>query len=220
MAVPLSAEAVRPLDRWNNNYFQPGAVGSIGGCLISERLKHNMPDAPLRWAEGSVGRASILKGTNLQDGMKLNLSSRGGPAVLIDSHWGGRQSTRTKTGWEFTDVRLPDKLVIPLYGDTPGYSWNNKVARTFKMNVVGKNFLPLPGGYSPAQGSILRGGNYPRISSQTGFNEPAETGVPAENVPVGQLRNPQTMATQFNYAGEKIDRAFRDKPFGRGLGIK
>jgi hypothetical protein len=161
-ALSLSIDAIRPLDRWNHSYISPGPVGSVGDCLIQTRLKQNTPDSPMRWEYGSVGRDSITKGTNLQDGMKLNIASAGGPATTIDSNWGGRDSFKISRGWIFQDIRLPDKSVIPLYGSTPGYSWNNQVATTYRANVTGEKFLPVPGGYMPPPGTILRGNAYPK----------------------------------------------------------
>lgn len=173
------------LDQWNKHYISPGPVGSVGDCLLRVRLKHDCPDAPLRWEKGS---GNILNGTNLQDGMKLNIASKGGPAICLENTWEGGRSFKTKVGWIYQDVRTTDRATMPLIGNTPRYNWNNQVATTFKANVIGEKFLPLPGGYKPPPGTMLRGGNYPTSDKNEIINEGGDYGV---------IMNEKTAATSL-----------------------
>ena len=181
-ALSLSITAQRPLNRWDHDRIQPGVVGSVGDTLISSRLKHNMPDSKLRWAPGSK---SIYHGSNISDGMFLNISSLGGPAKLVDSNWGSRRDFKTSHGWIYQDMREIDKNVEPIMGGTPDYSWNNKIATALKANVVGNQFLPLPNGYQPSATDRLRGGKYPVTTNIAEADAPPRNGLEAGGQVVG-----------------------------------
>lgn len=216
-AQSLSIDEIRPLNRWANSFISPGAVGSVGDCLIQSRLKQNTPDSPMRWQYGTVGKDSILKGTNLQDGMKLNIATMGGPAKTIDSNWGGRREFKTRVGWIYQDLRQVDKSVIPIMGNTPNYSWNNKIATTYKATISGDKFLPMPGGYSAAPGTMLRGGNYPTATNEEEFSNPPTDMGTRGGLPMGTLLNPQTQPTAFGYSGEALERPMIQRA---GLGFE
>ena len=60
-------------------------------------------------------------------------------------------------------MRAPDKLVTPYVGETPDYSWHNKLATVYEAKRTGNLFLPLPHGYIPSPGEMERGGAFPHI---------------------------------------------------------
>jgi hypothetical protein len=155
------------LDRWADYAsIRPGIVGSVGDVLLQTRLKHNFPDAPLRWEYGTVGDEAAGLGSNVQNGYSVSYASGGGPAKLFDSNWQSGRSFKTNHGWIYQDIRVPDKRTTPLMGDTPDYSWNNKIAATLKAKLTGEKFLPVPGGYAPQPGQQLRGGTYPIVRNE------------------------------------------------------
>lgn len=49
-------------------------------------------------------------------------------------------------------------------GETPDYSWRNKLATVYNAKRTGNLFLPLPGGYVPAPGEIDRGSITPQVT--------------------------------------------------------
>ena len=171
-----------PQNEWMNNYIAPGVVGSVGDALISVRLKHDEPDAPIRWKGGTVGIDAPLHGTQIADGQKMNKISQGGPPILFDSNWESGRNFKTAVGWIYQDVREIDKTVVPIMGETPDYSWNNKIATTNRAFVSGDKFTPLPGGYAPQPNTNLRGGAFPIISD--GLNPDAP---PSGYVPVNPI---------------------------------
>lgn len=172
----------KPQNQWMNNYIQPGAVGSVGDAHIAERLKHNQPNAPIRWEAGTVGKEAIVHGSFISDGAHLNTLSDGGGAITFDSNWESGRNFKTSLGWIYQDLRELDKRVEPIMGETPDYSWNNKIATVNRAFVSGDKFLPLPGGYAPPnQNTNLRGGAFPTV--QTSFVSDAPPGgyVPVSN---------------------------------------
>ena len=160
-ALSLSIDAMRPLNRWDHSRIQPGAVGSVGDVNLQQRLKHSYPDAPLRFEKDFAGKNEVFLGSNVSDGQHVGYDSGGGPARTIDSNWGGRRRFKTRHGYIMQDLRAPDNMVEPFMGSTPGYSWRNKLAKTFEAKRTGSHFLPLPNGYSPTDLQTLRGGRFP-----------------------------------------------------------
>lgn len=204
MTSILSADAYRPLNRWNNDYLQPGAVGSVGDTMLSVRLKHNSPDAALRWEKGTVGPSSSRLGTQLQDGSQHNQASRGLSGRLVDSHWVGNRDFKTSHGWFFQDLRLPDKSVIPLVGAQPQYSWNSKLQTLHNQSKNGNLFVPTDG-YQPRPHTLLRGSVYPITSRLTGGDPAfASQDFTGGAIP-GALLGPPTQPTQFGFDNQPID---------------
>jgi hypothetical protein len=82
-------------------------------------------------------------------------------------------------------MRAPDKLHEPTLGETPDYSWRNKLATVYNAKRTGNLFLPLPGGYNPSPGEVDRGSITPEITSvEPGTISPREAlpepvGVPS-----------------------------------------
>jgi len=163
-ALSLSIEAIRPLNRWDHSRIQPGSVGSVGDVNLTPRLKHSFPNMPIRFDKSFSGKKERYLGSNVQNGTQKSFESGGGPARTIDSNWGGRRDFKTRHGYIFQDIRMPDTSTEPMVGATPGYSFKNKVATCYEAKRTGLNFLPLPGAYFPTQNQILRGGMFPRTT--------------------------------------------------------
>lgn len=163
-ALSLSIDAIRPLNRWDHARIQPGSVGSVGDVNLTPRLKHSYPNLPLRFDKSFSGKKERYLGSNVQNGTQKSFDSGGGPARTIDSNWGGRRHFKTRHGYIFQDVRVPDDSVEPFLSSTPDYSWRNKLATCYEAKRTGSNFLPLPGAYFPSPNQIVRGGMFPRTT--------------------------------------------------------
>lgn len=161
-ALSLSIDAIRPLNRWDHSRIQPGSVGSVGDVNVTPRFKHSMPELPIRFDPYFRGKNAPFLGSNVQNGTQPSYDSGGMPAYTVDSNWGGRRNFKTRHGYIYQDLRAPDKLTQPLLGETPDYSWHNKIAKVYEAKTTGNKFLPLPSGYIPSPGEITRGGAFPR----------------------------------------------------------
>jgi len=166
-AVGLSLEARRPLNRWANEWIQPGPVASVGDANAQVRFKHSAPDLPLRYPTFAHGEESYL-GSNVTDGSHRSFQAAWGPPRAIDTNWGGHRDFKVARGWRMQDLRAPDKRVEPFLGSTQNYMWQNKLATAFEARRTGSMFLPLPGGYNPAPGETPRGGLQPRVTNTVG----------------------------------------------------
>lgn len=141
-----------PKDRWNNDYISPGGVGSVGCPLVLTRLRQsNAADFKFKITGGDVP-----KGSNITDGNFEAMYTVGSVARTFDTNWGGRRHFRHKYGTQYHDFRAVDRLVQPIIGDTPQYTWQNNVATAYSVKGT-KDFLPVPGPFQPAPGSISRG---------------------------------------------------------------
>ena len=141
-----------PLDRWNNNYISPGGVGSVGCSLVQTRLRQcNTADFKFKIRPGDVP-----KGSNITDGNFDAMYTIGSGARVYDTNWGGRRHFRHKYGTEYHDFRTVDRLVQPMMGTLPQYTWQNKVATAYAVKGT-KNFLPVPGPFMPAPNALSRG---------------------------------------------------------------
>ena len=142
--------AQRPLlDQWNNNYIQPGGQGSVGATLVQTRLRRSNAEMIF-----TIEPNDPRKGSNITDGNFDAMYTLGSGPRVFDTNWSNR-STKVAHGEVWQDLRAVDRSVQPLMGDTPQYSWQNRVATAYK--VTGQKFLPLPGGYAPVPGQISRG---------------------------------------------------------------
>jgi len=182
-ALSLSIDALRPMNRWNHDRIQPGNVGSVGDVNLQPRLKHSAPDLPLRYQPDFAHKNEVFLGSNVQNGSSASYVSGGGPASVVDSNWGGRRDFKISHGWIYQDMRAPDTLHEPLLGETPHYSWNNKIATTYEAFRTGNQFLPVPGAYMLHPGEVPRGGQVPRIVD----NEAQEDDIALTNVNTGKL---------------------------------
>lgn len=143
--------------------ISPGAVGSIGDCLLSVNLKSTFPgDYRLQ----DNGKVESRFGSNVSDGQKVGYSSAGGPARVFDTNWGGNRDSKTAVGWVTQDLRAVDRSFEAVLGSTPQYSWRNKLASVHQQSRTGDLFRFKPGGLINAPGGPSRG-NTPRIVAST-----------------------------------------------------
>ena len=178
-ALSLSIDAIKPLNRWDYCRIQPGPVGSVGDVLCQPRLKQSAPDLPMRFDPNFSHQNEVFLGSNVQDGQFTSYDSGGGMARTVDSNWVNRKF-KTSHGWIYQDLRGPDTLHEPFTGETPDYSWQNKIATAYEAFRSGNSFLPVTGAYAQSPGEVTRGGDVPRIVAV----EQRESGIDltAENV--------------------------------------
>ncbi len=147
------------------DFIQPGPQGPVGDVLMRPRFKQSNPDMRMRYDPAFSGKNQIRLGSNVSDGQNTSYDSGSGPARLIDVDWWGGRAETTETGWVHQDIRATDRTALPVMGEQPQYSWNNKIATLYKERHVGDLFLPLPHGYAPGEGYIPVGGNGPVITN-------------------------------------------------------
>jgi hypothetical protein len=181
-ALSLSIDVIRPLNRWDNSRIHPGSVGSVGDVNMTPRFKQSMPDLPMRFDPYFRGKKEQKLGSNVQNGTQASYMSKGLSAITVDSNWGGRRNFKTRRGYIYQDMRASDKLTEPLLGSTGDYTFQNKIATTYKARTTGMNFLPLPHGYIPSPGEVTRGGAFPFTRDYVPGNAPGsilETPTPS-----------------------------------------
>lgn len=176
----MSITAPRPLHAFDYDSIRPGPVGSVGDVIGSIKLKHSCPDLRIR-----SQKLSNTVGSNVQDGDKPSYTSDGYQARVMDSNWQSGRGFKTAHGWVIDDVRAEDRLHEPYLGSTPQYSWKNKIATIYNARRTGDLFLPLPGGYVPSPGEIMRGQVVPEITDI----EPGE--LLASDPPLNPQQAPQ-----------------------------
>jgi len=214
VANTLSIDNVRhQLNTWNYNYIAPGPVSSVGDVLLGVRLKHSMPNLPLRYdATFSKGEEPRL-GSNVTDGMVGNYITNAGPPTLLDTNWQGNRSFKIRHGWIYQDLRAVDRTMQPVVGETPDYSWLNRIATNYNARHNGERFLPAPGEYAISPGEVPRGGRTPRITATVAGDIliPPEASVPIGNPtiggPVQQTFSGQEKANSGIKAGKPADKA-------------
>lgn len=156
-------EVLRTKTVTNNHWtISPGAVGSVGDANMQVRLKHNMPDAPLRYEKDFSGKNLRYLGSNVQDGSY----GSGGSARTITRKIGIRNAEKTDIGWRKQDIIPVDRTTQPKYAPLGPYTWNNKRAQVFRAKISGQAFLPTLG-YDQSllreTQSITRGNQVPRV---------------------------------------------------------
>lgn len=154
-------EVLRTNTVTNNHWtIRPGPVGSVGDVNMQVRLKHNMPDAPLRYDKQFSGKNLKYLGSNVQDGS----FGSGAPARTISRKMGIRNAEKTDIGWRKQDVIPVDRTTQPKFASLGPYTWNNQRAQVFRAKISGQAFMPAPMGYdkSVAKG-VLRGNQNPRV---------------------------------------------------------
>ena len=156
--IPL--DAVKPINRWANDYIQPGNVGSVGDVNVAPRLRNSTPSMPIRHDPAFSFDQRL--GMNVQNGTSFNFWGGQFPQKF-DSGWDSRPGFRTSHGWIHQDIRAPDKIHEPKVGELPQYSWDNRIATTYNAMRTGNMFLPLPGTYKLDISQTPRGGQIPRI---------------------------------------------------------
>ena len=183
------ANVRRPLNTWQNSYISPGPVSSVGDALVGVRLKHSAPNLPLRWDPRFSKANEPRLGSNVTDGLQGNYITNAGPPTLVDSNWQDNRHFKVCHGWVYQDLRATDRLAQPVVGETPDYSWNNKLATNYNSRHTGELFLPSPGPYQLGAGELPRGGKLPRITDIVNENLYGELqavkGTVAEGAPYG-----------------------------------
>jgi len=204
----MSGVLLKPRFQNRPVFYKAEAVGSIGDVIQMVKLKHSMPDLPLRY-DPTFATARV--GQNVQDGNSPSYSTHAyGPSVVVSAF--DRESNNTKAGgFTHQDIIPEDKLVIADTIALPSYSWENLKAETYKAQVSGQQFLPLPGGFAPLPGSVPRGGAVPQSYGGMGdtftplggggitatpnyYDRPAETNYGKEGGIYGLPREPGGMA--------------------------
>jgi hypothetical protein len=158
MSIPF--DAVKPINRWSNDYIQPGNTGSVGDVNVAPRLRNSTPSMPVRHDPDFAYEQRL--GMNVQNGTSYNFWGGQFPQKF-DSRWDSRPGFRTSHGWIHQDLRAPDKIHEPKVGELPQYSWDNKIATTYNAMRTGNMFLPLPGQYALGITQTPRGQQIPRI---------------------------------------------------------
>jgi len=163
-ALSLSLDALKPLNRWDYSSIRPGSVGSVGDCLITERLKSSLP-GDFRWDPHTFGAKESNYGSNVRNGSKQSYSSGGGSSRVLDSNWGGRRRFETSHGWRYQDVRVPDRRLEPVLGEMPQYNWHNRIATVNNAKSTGSMFTVPRGGVLEGPSGVVRGGNMPMVTA-------------------------------------------------------
>ena len=153
-------EVLRAKTVTNNHWtISPGPVGSVGDVNMQVRLKHNMPDAPLRFEKEFSGKNLKYLGSNVQDGS----FGSGAPARTIQRKMGIRNAEKTDIGWRKQDIIPVDRTTQPKFAPLGPYTWNNQRAQVFRAKISGQAFLPVPPPYDKTQVGITRGNQVPRV---------------------------------------------------------
>ena len=193
-ALSLSIDAIRPLNRWDYSSIRPGSVGSVGDCLITERLKSSLP-GDFRWKPDYYGKNESLYGSNVRNGYQRSFTSGGGSSKTIDSNWGGRRGFKVRHGWIMQDLVAPDTSVTSQLGSLPQYSWRNKIAHVNHARTTGDLF-PIPVGGQIQGSGVPRGGQLPRVTDVVaGDTSPFES-QPGVNAPTGSASAGTYQASQ------------------------
>ena len=190
----MSITATRPLHAFDNDSIRPGPVGSVGDVLGTIRLKHSMPDLPIRKVV-----LPTSDGSNIEDGQFKSFNTGGGPARVMDSNWQSGRQFKTSHGWVIDDLRAEDRLHEPFLGSGPQYAWRNQVATVYKARTTGNLFLPLPGGYNPSPGEIERGQLFPQVTDiEDSQPEPYFKDAINPVTPVGMPGGPRILGASRN----------------------
>ena len=146
-------------------FYKAEEVGPIGDVHQIVRLKQSCPELPMRY-DSTFATARV--GQNIQDGdsPSFNTGAYGPSTIMLGFD---RPSTVTPGGGFIVQNIIPeDREVIADTIPLPSYSWENLIAETYKAQVTGNAFLPLPGGFRPEVGAVPRGGAVPQISGGGG----------------------------------------------------
>jgi hypothetical protein len=102
--------------------------------------------------------ATARVGQNIQDGDSPSFNTGAYGAKTIISAFDRPSNVTTSGGFTHQDIIPEDREVIADTIALPSYNWENLIAQTYKAQVTGNAFLPLPGGFNPESGDIPRGG--------------------------------------------------------------
>ncbi len=156
----MSGVILQPRFRNKPVHYRAEAVGPIGDVHQIVKLKHSAPELPLRF-EKTFSTARV--GQNIQDGDSPSFNTGALWPRTVVSGFDRPSNVTTGGGFTHQDIIPEDRLVIADTIALPSYSWENLLAETYKANVTGNHFLPLPGAFAPAPGSVPRGGATPQI---------------------------------------------------------
>jgi len=146
--------------RHHYDRIAPGPVAPVGDVLTQVRLKHNYPNAPIRYAFNSEQIKRM--GSVAADGQNINPLNGGGPATLVDKNWNGHRSYMSNHGWKLQELIAESRTIDPKLKTMPDYSWNNKIATVNHSFNSGQQFTPLPYGYYGV--GLPRGGSVPMVT--------------------------------------------------------
>jgi hypothetical protein len=169
-----------PLNVWDKYSLRPGAVGSVGDCLIGVRLKQSAPDLNPRYEVVFSGKNEVYYGSNVSDGRHAGFTSGGGVAKTMRKPLGYRQGFKTAVGWVHQDIAPVDRTRQPFQSSLGQFGWKTTMSNIYKAKTTGDMFLPLPGGYAPKEGLVTRGSVVPRIVEQ----------ATADNITIPSITNP------------------------------
>ncbi len=158
----MSGVILKPRFRNKPILYKAEAVGPIGDVHQIVKLKHSCPELPLRF-EKTFSTARV--GQNVQDGDSPSYNTGWYGAESIVLAFDRPANVTTAGGFTYQDIVPQDRLVIPETMSLPSYSWENLKAETYKAQISGQQFLPLPGPFAPAPGSVPRGGATPQIAN-------------------------------------------------------
>lgn len=201
----LSIDAIRPMNRWNHDWIQPGIVGSVGDVNCQVRLKHSSPDMPIRWSKDFSGSNTLL-GSVVQDGDENSFGGGGSGPRVYDSNWQSGRNFKTRRGWRVEDIRAPDNLVEPFVSSLGDYTWRDKIATVYEARRTGNQFLPLPGPYQLSPGEMARGGNSVRVTDIAG--EVAVVGVGGGSVMLNGVLDYRETAIPIGAYGRNVGPAY------------
>jgi len=180
----ISQSAYRPLNRWNNDYISPGAVGSVGDALMAVQLKSTLP-GDYREASYTKGNKECRFGSNVTDGFWTSYSTGAGPATVYDEAFEGYRDDKTAVGWEYQDLRATDRSETAILQATPQYTWRTKVAEVYRAQTpCGLFAIPKGGMIEPPKNGLTRGGMYPSVvASDAGARPSPISSVPSNIAP-------------------------------------
>lgn len=191
-ALSLSIDAYRPLNRWDHDSIRPGVTGSVGDCLLTERLKSSLP-GEFRFERSGYGRNESRRGSNVQNGGEQNYQGNGVP-YLVDSAWGGRRRFKTRRGWIFQNIQPEDRMITSEMASTGRYDWNDQIAQVNHANKPNPLFA-MPSGINGPTNGLTRGGNFPRVTDVVGGDDLS---------PVTQTNFKPGDSTQHIFAQERV----------------
>lgn len=208
--------------KWLNHYNAPGPVGSVGDVHLQPRLKHSFPDAALRYQREFAHKREQRLGSNVTDGQHVSYDTGAGPSHVLDATFAGTRGFKIAHGYRFQDLRDLDRSTVPIQGSLPQYSWNNKIAETYKSMHTGEKFLPQAGNYTLVDNEVPRGGLYPKVTdiigtptaqdeSVTRMNYATEGGANSTQLKshISNPRNPFLVGTQYSKTNAKTGRMGR-----------
>jgi hypothetical protein len=149
----------------NFKIISPGVVGSVGDVNMATRMRtSNAALFPVMFGNGSSNEPRM--GSDITDGDTLNQVNGGGYPATVDAYkwnYGGRG--KTDVGYKFQDLRQNSRYVEPVVVGNNHYDFINATAIVHRQ--MGKQFTPLPGGYSTSANMLTRGGLFPAIVQTT-----------------------------------------------------